>query len=216
VPTSGRDRSDWPVCYSTNDQGLPTDKSSGPAVLLGLNVAIADRDVFFLITFILNQPTDNCHWPDNERIFVSQKLGEYMKNGILAIGLISCSLHTFAQTPFPDGVTGIGSKEAHADLLGKAFATKNIDGKGKAVGDSLEFKADGKVLFIEGGYTGNFVFDKDAWHDVLSWQGNEGRYCSDQHKWCMDLRTQGLNLLTRWGSEDGKNKPILVWSAHGV
>lgn len=141
--------------------------------------------------------------------------GQNMKRKIFAIAFSLCSFHSFAQTPFPEAVSGIASKEAHADLFGKVFATKNVDGKGKAVGDTLEFKSDGKVLFIEGVYSGNFVFDKDAYRDVLSWQGNEGRYCSDQYKWCMDIRQQGANLLTRWGSSDGMNKPILIWSPHG-
>lgn len=120
----------------------------------------------------------------------------------------------FAQTPFPEGVNGLGSKEVHDSMQGKMFATKNTNGKGQPVGDTIEFKTENKVVFTEGTYSNNFVFDKDAYRDDLTWQGGEGRYCSLQHKWCMELRTQGENLLTRWGPGDGVNKPILVWAPY--
>jgi hypothetical protein len=133
-----------------------------------------------------------------------------MENTLWVIGLIS--MQAFAQTAFPEGASVLANKEMHASLLGKAFATKNTNGKGKAVGDTIEFKANGVIAFVEGPYKGNFVFDGDAYRDDLTWQGNDGRYCSEKYKWCMYLATQDASLLTRWGSEDGKNKPVLVWS----
>jgi hypothetical protein len=124
------------------------------------------------------------------------------------------AIQAFAQTPFPEGVAALSSAELHNNLLGKVFATHNTDKNGTPVGDTIEFKQDGKITFTEGKYKGNFIFDDSAYRDTLVWQGNDGRYCSPQYKWCMDIRTQDDKILTRWGSGDGKNKPILSWAPY--
>jgi hypothetical protein len=124
------------------------------------------------------------------------------------------AIQALAQTPFPEGAVAIKTTESHGKLLGKMFATKNADKNGVPVGDTIEFKADEKIIFTEGKYKENFVFDESAYRDTLVWQGNDGNYCSPQYKWCMDIRTQDDKILTRWGSGDGKNKPILVWAPY--
>jgi hypothetical protein len=134
-----------------------------------------------------------------------------LKNLFFVIGFFA--MQAFAQTSFPEGAIALTSKEMHATMLGKAFATKNTDGKGKPVGDTIEFKTGGVIAFVEGAYKGNFMFDDAAYRDNLTWQSNEGRYCSEQYKWCMYLAIKGDSLLSRWASEDGKNKPVLVWAS---